>query len=68
LACIIGDHFSKNMIAARESFPQLTPKEYFAWEEKQRNKHKCIEGEVYAMSGGSRNHSLIAVRFSTSFS
>ncbi len=56
------------MIAARENFPQLTSKEYFAWEEKQLNKHEYIEGEVYAMSGGSRNHSLIAVRFTTLFS
>ena len=56
------------MIAARENFPQLTPKEYFAWEEKQLEKHEYIEGQVYAMSGGSRNHSLIAVRFTTLFS
>ena len=58
----------KDMIAAKENFPQLTPNEYFAWEEKQLNKHEYIEGEVYAMSGGSRNHSLIAVRFTTLFS
>jgi Uma2 family endonuclease len=56
------------MIAARENFPQLTPKEYFAWEEKQLHKHEYIEGQVYGMSGGSRNHSLIAVRFTTLFS
>ncbi len=56
------------MIEAKENFPQLTPNEYFAWEEKQLNKHEYIEGEVYAMSGGSRNHSLIAVRFTTLFS
>ena len=56
------------MIAARENFPQLTPKEYFDWEEKQLEKHEYIEGQVYAMSGGSRNHSLIAVRFTTLFS
>ena len=56
------------MFATKENFPQLTPKEYFAWEEKQLNKHEYIEGEVYAMSGGSRNHSLIAVRFTTLFS
>ncbi|BBC22756.1 Uma2 family endonuclease [Pseudanabaena sp. ABRG5-3] len=53
------------MIAARDNFPQPTPQEYFAWEEKQLHKHEYIEGEVYAMSGGSRNHSLIAVRFTT---
>jgi Uma2 family endonuclease len=56
------------MIAARENFPQLTPEEYFAWEEKQLEKHEYIDGEVYAMSGGSKNHSLISVRFITLFS
>jgi Uma2 family endonuclease len=55
------------MIAARENFPQFTPKEYFAWEEKQLNKHEYIEGEVYAMSGGSVNHGRIAIRFTTMF-
>ena len=55
------------MIAARENFPQLTPKEYFAWEEKQLEKHEYIEGQVYAMSGGSVNHGRIAIRFTTMF-
>jgi Uma2 family endonuclease len=56
------------MIAAKENSPQLTPEEYFTWEEKQLNKHEYINGEVYAMSGGSKNHSLISVRFITLFS
>ncbi len=56
------------MIAAKENSPQLTPEEYFAWEEKQLEKHEYINGEVYAMSGGSKNHSLISVRFITLFS
>ena len=56
------------MIAVKENFPQLTPEEYFTWEEKQLNKHEYINGEVYAMSGGSKNHSLISVRFITLFS
>ena len=56
------------MIAARENFPQLTPQKYFAWEETQLHKHEYIEGQVYAVSGGSRNHSLIAVRLTTLFS
>jgi Uma2 family endonuclease len=56
------------MIAAKENFPQLTPAEYFAWEEKQLEKHEYIDGQVYAMSGGSKNHSLISVRFITMFS
>ncbi len=55
------------MFATKENFPQLTPKEYFAWEEKQLNKHEYIEGEVYAMSGGSVNHGRIAIRFTSIF-
>ena len=43
----------KIMIAARENLPKFTPQEYFAWEEKQLHKHEYIEGQVYAMSGGS---------------
>jgi Uma2 family endonuclease len=56
------------MIAAKENFPRFTPEEYFAWEEKQLEKYEYIDGEVYAMSGGSKNHSLISVRFITLFS
>lgn len=56
------------MIAAKENFPQLTPEEYFTWEEQQLEKHEYLNGEVYAMSGGSKNHSLISVRLSTLFS
>jgi Uma2 family endonuclease len=51
------------MIAARESFPRFTPEEYFAWEEQQLERHEYIDGEVYAMSGGSINHSDIAGNF-----
>jgi Uma2 family endonuclease len=55
------------MIAAKENSPRFTPEEYFAWEDKQLEKHEYIDGEVYAMSGGSKNHSLISVRFITLF-
>jgi Uma2 family endonuclease len=55
------------MIALKDNAPQLTPKEYFAWEEQQLEKHEYIDGQVYAMSGGSKNHSLISVRFITLF-
>ncbi len=55
------------MIAAKENTPHLTPEEYFAWEEQQLEKHEYINGQVYAMSGGSVNHSLIAIRFTTMF-
>jgi Uma2 family endonuclease len=50
------------MIAAKEKSPQLTPEEYFVWEEKQLEKHEYIDGEVYAMSGGSVNHGRIAIK------
>jgi Uma2 family endonuclease len=53
------------MISIKENLPQITPEEYFAWEEKQLEKHELINGQVYAMSGGSVNHSRIAIRFAT---
>ncbi|MDI9634947.1 Uma2 family endonuclease [Geitlerinema splendidum] len=54
-------------IAAKDKPTNLTPEEYFAWEEQQLEKHELIDGEVYAMSGGSKNHSLISVRLITLF-
>lgn len=53
------------MIVAPDPLPRLTPAEYFVWEEQQLEKHEYIQGQVYAMSGGSKNHSLIAVRLTT---
>ena len=53
------------MIAAKENLPALAPEEYFTWEEKQLEKHELIDGQVYAMTGGSVNHSRIAIRFTT---
>lgn len=41
---------------------KLTPAEYFAWEEQQLCRHEYINGEVYAMSGGTQNHSRIALK------
>ncbi|MGB6168978.1 MAG: Uma2 family endonuclease, partial [Geitlerinemataceae cyanobacterium] len=51
------------MIAARENERYFTPEEYFSWEERQLEKHELIEGRVYAMSGGTQNHSAIAINF-----
>ena len=53
------------MIAAKENSSQLTPEEYFAWEEKQLEKHEYIDGQVYAMSGGTVNHGRIAIRLTS---
>ncbi|MDZ7970119.1 MAG: Uma2 family endonuclease [Nostoc sp. DedSLP03] len=55
------------MIAAKDKPTNLTPEEYFAWEATQLEKHEYINGEVYAMTGGSVNHSRIAIRFTTMF-
>jgi Uma2 family endonuclease len=55
------------MIATQENFPKLSPAEYFAWEEQQLEKHEYINGEVYAMSGGSVNHGRIAIKFAAMF-
>ncbi len=50
------------MIAVSSHSPKLTPTEYFAWEEQQLCRHEYINGEVYAMSGGTQNHSRIALK------
>jgi Uma2 family endonuclease len=52
------------MIAIRDNFPRFTPEEYFDWEENQQIRHEYIDGEVYAMTGGTLNHSEIALNFS----
>jgi Uma2 family endonuclease len=43
------------MFSIEKNSPKLTPEEYFAWEE-QLERHEYINGEVYAMSGGTVNH------------
>jgi Uma2 family endonuclease len=51
------------MVAVKDNFPRFTPEEYFAWEEQQLERHEYLDGEVYAMSGGTQNHSDIAMNF-----
>jgi len=51
------------VIAARDNDRYFTPEEYFSWEEQQLEKHELIDGRVYAMSGGTKNHSAIAINF-----
>ncbi len=50
------------MVLIPDKFPKLTPAEYFDWEEQQPCRHEYINGEVYAMSGGTQNHSRIALK------
>ncbi|MGA1622735.1 MAG: Uma2 family endonuclease, partial [Synechocystis sp.] len=49
------------MIAARDDHHRFTPEAYFAWEAQQREKHELINGQVYAMGGGTQTHSTIAI-------
>lgn len=51
------------MVAAKEQLLKFTPEEYFAWEETQRMRHEYLNGDVYSMSGGTINHSEIALNF-----
>jgi len=51
------------MLAARDNDRHFTPEEFFVWEEQQLEKHELIDGRVYAMSGGTQNHSAIAINF-----
>ncbi|MBE9012405.1 Uma2 family endonuclease [Pseudanabaenaceae cyanobacterium LEGE 13415] len=51
------------MIATRAIDRHFTPEEYFAWEAQQLEKHELIDGHVYAMTGGTRNHSDVAGNF-----
>jgi Uma2 family endonuclease len=43
----------------------MTPAEYLAWEEEQPIKHEYIDGEVYAMAGGTLPHNDIAVNLTS---
>ncbi len=47
------------MIAARNPDRPFTPEEYFAWEEGQLEKYELMDSHVYAMGGGTKNHSII---------
>ena len=51
------------MVALKDNSPRFTPEEYFAWEEQQLERHEYIGGEVYSMSGGTKNHSRIGLKF-----
>ncbi|TAE53443.1 MAG: Uma2 family endonuclease [Nostocales cyanobacterium] len=55
------------MIVAKDNAPHLTPEEYFIWEATQPEKYEYINGEVYAIIGGSINHGRIAIRFTAMF-
>jgi Uma2 family endonuclease len=53
------------MVALKDNFPRFTTEEYFDWEEQQLCRHEYIDGEVYAMSGGTINHGRIAIKITS---
>lgn len=44
---------------------RLSPSEYLAFERASRTKHEFVDGEVFAMAGGSAAHNLIAVNLAS---
>ncbi len=45
-------------MAVRTS-PRMSVEDYLAWEERQEIKHEYIDGEIYEMTGGTGEHSMI---------
>lgn len=43
----------------------FTPAEYLEWESRQDARYEYVNGEVYAMAGGTTNHNIIAVNLAT---
>ncbi len=52
-------------MVANLQHPHLTPQEYLDWEPLQNIRYEYINGEVYAMTGGTIPHSKIAVNLTT---
>jgi len=50
---------------ANQQFHSMTPEDYFSWEEKQPLKYEYINGEVFAMTGGTLAHNSIALNIAS---
>ncbi|WP_295391897.1 Uma2 family endonuclease [uncultured Thiodictyon sp.] len=46
--------------------PHLTPKDYLVWERQQETRHEYFDGEIYAMTGASREHNLVCLNIAAS--
>ncbi len=53
-------------VRATRATGRWTFEDYFAWEAEQPTRHEFIDGEVYAMTGGSLRHSRVIVNVITS--
>lgn len=45
---------------------QFTPRDYLAWERQQETRHEYFAGEIYAMTGASREHNLVCLNIAAS--
>lgn len=52
-------------MVANPGHKYLTPQEYLEWEERQDIKYEYVNGEVFAMTGGTIPHNDIAVNLTT---
>jgi Uma2 family endonuclease len=50
---------------ANQQFLRMTPQEYLEWEEQQTIKYEYINGEVFAMTGGTLPHNSIALNLAS---
>ena len=48
-------------MVASPDFPPMTPQDYLAWEEKQPIRYEYLNGDVFAMTGGTIPHNQVAV-------
>ena len=51
------------MIAEPQNYQKMSPEEYLEWEAKQQVRYEYIDGEIFAMIGGTIPHSKIYLNF-----
>lgn len=54
-------------MVSKPQFHSMTPQEYLEWEQRQPIKYGYMEGEVYAMTGGTIPHNDIALNLASAF-
>jgi len=59
-----GDKGEKFMVA-NPQFQHMSPREYLEWEATQEVRYEYIDGEVVAMTGGTKPHNRIALNLAT---
>ncbi|WP_414618917.1 Uma2 family endonuclease [Calothrix sp. CCY 0018] len=52
-------------MATIPNYQYMTPQEYLDWEEKQPLKYEYIDGEVFAMTGGTLAHNDVALNLAS---